>query len=125
MRMLTLGMILFASAIFSACGTNEPPKKEEPLSPPVVQFDAKSFFQTSCAPCHGPKGLGDGPAASALPNKPANLILPATQKKNDTELAKIISEGKQEKGMPPWKNALKEEEIEAVVKYLRELNKKK
>lgn len=33
----------------------------------------KVVFETSCTPCHGPEGKGDGPAAEALDPKPATL----------------------------------------------------
>lgn len=33
----------------------------------------KEMFGTYCAPCHGLDGKGDGPAASALKKKPADL----------------------------------------------------
>lgn len=31
------------------------------------------MFRGYCAPCHGPRGVGDGPAAKALLTKPADL----------------------------------------------------
>ena len=31
------------------------------------------LFRTYCASCHGPNALGDGPLASAMKRKPANL----------------------------------------------------
>ena len=34
---------------------------------------SSSDFATYCAVCHGPSGLGNGPAAAGLAKKPANL----------------------------------------------------
>ena len=33
-----------------------------------------NVFATNCAVCHGPKGLGDGPACANLNPKPRNLV---------------------------------------------------
>lgn len=33
----------------------------------------KAAFAINCSPCHGPGGVGDGPAAVALNPKPRNL----------------------------------------------------
>lgn len=35
--------------------------------------DGQEMFMSYCAPCHGKGGKGDGPAAVALKNKPADL----------------------------------------------------
>lgn len=105
-----------------ACGKSEQPK-DNPAPLPVTGFDVKKTFETSCAPCHGLKGKGDGETAKALLHKPANLMMDKVQKKSDDELAVIIKNGT-DKGMPPWKNVLKDEEVEAMVKYIRELGKK-
>ena len=35
--------------------------------------DGKMDFETYCAPCHGLSGTGDGPVASELTKKPADL----------------------------------------------------
>ena len=85
---------------------------------------AKPIFDSNCAACHGPFGKGDGPAAASLPNKPANLALDATQKKTDGELEVIIRDGRQLKGMPPWKNALTNQQIKDLVDYIRYLGGK-
>src|ERR1700730_2403141 len=38
----------------------------------TVLAEGKQLYATNCAPCHGNKGKGDGPAASALTPKPAD-----------------------------------------------------
>lgn len=43
-----------------------------PASWPSLARGAK-LFQQDCAPCHGPKGRGDGPSAASINPKPANL----------------------------------------------------
>lgn len=41
---------------------------------PDVAVHGAKVFQTACALCHGPKGMGDGPAGTALDPKPRNLV---------------------------------------------------
>lgn len=33
----------------------------------------KALYEQNCVPCHGPRGLGDGPAASTMNPRPRNL----------------------------------------------------
>ena len=49
-------------------------KKIEMKPAPVTNAsDGAQMFQAYCAACHGKEGKGDGPAASALKTKPADL----------------------------------------------------
>lgn len=47
--------------------------KVEMKSIPDVAPDGARMFRSYCSACHGPGGKGDGPAASALKTRPANL----------------------------------------------------
>ena len=82
--------------------------------------DAKKIAEANCVACHGPKGLGDGPAAAALQVKPANWTSPAVQGESDGELFWKISNGRGP--MPPWKH-LSENDRWALVHYIRTLKK--
>lgn len=42
-------------------------------NPDMVAHGAK-VYANNCAVCHGPKGMGDGPAGSGLVPKPRNLV---------------------------------------------------
>lgn len=85
-----------------------------------VVADGKKLAEANCVPCHGPKGLGDGPAASALPVKPANWTSPAVQGESDGELFWKITNGRGP--MPPWKH-LPDNDRWALVRYIRSLKK--
>ena len=37
--------------------------------------DGAAFFAANCVSCHGPDGKGNGPLASQLPKKPADLTM--------------------------------------------------
>ena len=85
------------------------------------QDAGKALFKTKCMACHGADGTGDTPVGKSL--KVANLHSPEIQKKTDAELAQSISEGKG--NMPAFQNSTKEDEIRALVKYVRVLGGKK
>ncbi|MBI3958128.1 MAG: cytochrome c [Chloroflexi bacterium] len=76
------------------------------------------IFQTHCVQCHGPHGMGDGPAATTLPVQPA--ILPFhIPLHRDEDVYVFISEGFPNLGMPAFREILSQEEILQVLRYLR------
>ena len=81
---------------------------------------AKATFQSKCAMCHGPDGGGSEVGKSM---KVPDLRSPAVQKLPDAQLAEAISDGKG--GMPPFKSSLSEDQIHALVTYIRSLRQKK
>lgn len=67
--------ILLLLAVFlwlgnKACAQDKQAQKE-PVKP--APLSGASMFKDYCAVCHGKDAKGDGPAASALKQKPANL----------------------------------------------------
>ena len=78
------------------------------------------LFQQNCVLCHGPQGLGDGPAALTLNPRPVNLQLHVPQHP-DGFLHYWVSEGVQGTQMPAWKDKLSDTQIWQVIRYLREL----
>ncbi|MBI3030074.1 MAG: cytochrome c [Candidatus Rokubacteria bacterium] len=85
-----------------------------------VVADAKKIAAANCVACHGAKGVGDGPAAAALPVKPANWTAAAVQGESDGEIFWKISNGRGP--MPPWKH-LSEKDRWGLVHYIRTLKK--
>lgn len=73
----------------------------------------RNVFTRTCVACHGAKADGKGLIQSA------NLIDAAFQKQSDGVLFFKISTGRDK--MPPFNSMLKEDEIWAVVNYLRVL----
>ena len=93
-------------------------------APTAAQGEA--LYKQYCAACHGPEGRGNGPAAAGLPVKPADHTNSAVMAKiSDAEIFKAIKEGGQAAGksaaMPPWGGVLKDEQIRALVLYVRSL----
>lgn len=116
---LALGTLVWAQGKWQA------PPEAKNLKNPVAKSgkvvgQAKKIFETNCLPCHGPKGVGDGPAAAALPVKPANWTSAATQSETDGELFWKITNGRGP--MPPWKH-LPENDRWAMVHFIRTFKK--
>jgi len=86
--------------------------------------DGKAVFQKNCVACHGPTGKGDGPAAKALKPPPGDFAttLKAT---GDADIAKLIKEGGKAGGKnhPAFGAKLNDEQITALVQYVKELAK--
>lgn len=64
-------LLCFVLVVGPAYGQTKEVKKE-----PIGMTSAASgseMFNSYCAPCHGKDGKGNGPAATALKNPPANL----------------------------------------------------
>jgi mono/diheme cytochrome c family protein len=122
----TLGVILI-----SACNVSSTPA---PTALPVpaeyagltnplgaeVAVDGEKVFKTNCAPCHGAKGHGDGPAGAALDPQPKNLAdLQANA--GDDYLFWRISTGKPGTSMVAWRGILTDEQIWQTVAFIRTL----
>ena len=85
--------------------------------------DPADDFAKLCVACHGAKGKGDGPVASALNPRPTDLSDPEFQTaRTDDELEVAVTEGKDT--MPGFGNQLTPEQIRGVVAYMRSLLRK-
>jgi cytochrome c553 len=82
----------------------------------------QTIFNESCAACHGRGGKGDGPAATALKQKPADLTDAEHSKYySDQGRIYIIKNGIAGTPMSGWKQTLDEREIQSVYAYIRSL----
>ena len=89
--------------------------------PSRAQDTAETLFKSKCAMCHGPDGSGNTPAGKAM--KVADLRSDEVQKKTDAQLTEATTNGKGK--MPAFKGKLTDAQIRDLVKYVRELAKKK
>jgi len=113
MRWMSLGLV-----VWLACGKGgEPPPSRstgspgaQPESAPRVRppggngtdDHAMTVFLSTCAPCHGPEGRGDGPAAETLQPKPRNYHDAKWQASvTDDVLKQTIQLGGQKMGKSP------------------------
>ena len=84
-------------------------------------LDGKQIYTENCQICHKDTGKGGPVTVEGKKLKPADLTAGPTKKHKDDEVAKDISEGSPDDGMPAFKDKLKPDEIKAVVAYLRTL----
>lgn len=62
----------------------EADKIKNPIVSSVKSINAgKALYSIYCVPCHGEKGLGDGPASLAIKTKPADHSSQKIQKQSD------------------------------------------
>ncbi len=86
--------------------------------------NGQALYQSYCAPCHGNKGKGDGPASASLNPKPADHTSAMVQAESDGTLYYKISEGRAHTAMPPFKAVLHPDQRWAIINYMRTLAKK-
>ena len=119
--------LLFSSYFTKAQSNPWPiPKGGENLRNPEPRDAAsikngKTIYVAYCAPCHGNRGKGDGPASASLNPKPADHTSAAVQAESDGTLYYKISEGHGHTAMPPFKSVLSVDQRWAVINYIRTL----
>ncbi|MEO7369175.1 MAG: cytochrome c [Gemmatimonadaceae bacterium] len=79
--------------------------------------NGRKYFQVNCSPCHGDKGMGDGPATKfGMPG--INLLTDVTKGRTDGYVFGMIRNGR---GLMPPYNRIEEPDRWDVVNYLRGL----
>ncbi|GMR06867.1 MAG: hypothetical protein BMS9Abin25_1499 [Gammaproteobacteria bacterium] len=82
----------------------------------------KKIYTKSCVACHGESGKGDGPAAVAFKQKPADFTDPEHSKfYSDMGRMQIIKKGSKGTPMAAWEGVLNEKDIQSVHAYIRSL----
>lgn len=81
----------------------------------------KKLYLANCQNCHGPAGKGDSEMAAYLAPPPADLTAKATQSKTDTQLRKVIMEGRSGTAMTGYAASLSEAQVDDVLAYIRSL----
>jgi mono/diheme cytochrome c family protein len=89
------------------------------VSPALAQDAGAATFKLKCAMCHGSDGLAATPAGKVF--KAASFLDPAIVKAPDAELIAVVKNGKNK--MPAWAGKLTDDQIAAVVAYIRTLQK--
>ena len=86
------------------------------LTPAFAQDDAAAVYKSKCQMCHGADGKGS-PAGAKMGVK--DFHSPEVAKMSDAEMIKITEDGKGK--MPAYKGKLTDDQIKALVKYIRSL----
>ena len=84
--------------------------------------EGQSLWSRNCQPCHGKKGLGDGPKAANLKTEPGNMSSADVLSQSDGSLFFKISTGRGD--MPSFKKKLEgDDDVWNLVNYIRTLKK--
>lgn len=124
--LLLIGLTAAFSQIPSPPGEpwKAPPEADRLTDPlvgnPKAVARGEKVFTALCWTCHGMTGQGDGPAAEALPIKPARLAGPSVQAQSNGALYWKITHGRGQ--MPTYEEVISREERWAVVHFLRTLS---
>ena len=78
---LVLGVVVAFAAPAASQEAPDQPVIKRGVAPQTPVDSGPAMFQAYCAACHGVRGEGNGPAAAALKNPPANLRLLAQKNK--------------------------------------------
>jgi mono/diheme cytochrome c family protein len=81
----------------------------------------EELYNMYCFSCHGDTGYGDGPAGGSMGIRPANFHDQRVIKQKDGALFWKLTNGKG--NMPPFKEALNEEQRCQLIVFIRELGK--
>jgi len=87
------------------------------LASSAFAADGAAVFKAKCAMCHGADGSASTGMGKSMGLKP--LSSPEVQKMSDADLTALVSSGKGK--MPAYKGKLSDDEINAVVKYVKTL----
>jgi len=85
---------------------------------PAESTDGAALFKSKCAMCHGPDGTANTTMGKNLGIK--SYKSPDVQKQSDADLKNTIVNGK---GKMPSYKTLTPDQVDALVKYIRELGK--
>jgi cytochrome c553 len=90
------------------------------LDDPALAERGAGHFQGGCAPCHGAPGRSPSPIVRAMLPEPPDLAasVPSSQ---PAELFWIVKHGLKYTGMPAWAAQKRDDEVWAVVAFLRRL----
>ena len=87
---------------------------------PVDSETGRDIFFKHCKACHGNKGDGKTFAANVLNPPPKNFTSEKTkQQLAEKRMIRSVTDGRKGTAMMPWKSRLTQEEIVAVVRYIR------
>src|SRR5215471_12828001 len=82
-----------------------------------AQDDPAALYKSKCQVCHGPDGKGDTPAGKKVGAR--DFHSPEVAKMSDAELFEITKKGKDK--MPSYDKKLTDDQIKALIKYIRSL----
>jgi mono/diheme cytochrome c family protein len=74
-RLLSIPAVSVLLLLGGAASAQTKPASQKQYEQLIYSVRGPDLFRAHCAACHGPDGKGDGPAASGLKTKPADLTV--------------------------------------------------
>lgn len=112
-------LLIFTVFALFACNTQKQTETVENTnlnSPPEIEVakkpDGAGIYKANCARCHGENGEGTDKGISFLKGHALDHT--------EEDFIKQVENGEKDEKMPAFKDKLTDEEIKAVVKYVRE-----
>ncbi len=91
--------------------------------PVGAAYRGERIFLEHCTQCHGPEGRGDGPMSAEVPVPIADFTDPTfVDTRSPQYLHEVITEGRMQNLMPPWGEALSDDEIWDAAAYIWSLH---
>ena len=137
---IAAAMILAGCSTFSLAADVTPPPDYTPPAPgsaasqpvaastafPLLAPDPANgavIYASKCLPCHGQSGLGDGPQASNLPSRPAEIGNPDfARKSRPADWFQVVTDGNLKKFMPGFTGSLDDRQRWDVIAYVYTLS---
>lgn len=113
-----------------AYGTRMNAQPGSPVSGRPAAARGQAVYEERCTECHGNEGHGDGPASYLLAPRPRDLAsgrykIRSTETGSlptDDDLLRSVRRGLYGSSMPGWDQVLSDEDIHAVVDYIKTLS---
>ena len=126
---IVLAVTIACSSQSSSTGTSNPKPaaaaQAAVVPTPAMLDHGQKIYKTTCAPCHGESGKGDGPAAVAYNPKPRDHTNREYMSKlSDEDIAKVVQFGGAIKNMPlmPSSPQIKGDDLRDLIIYVRSLS---
>jgi mono/diheme cytochrome c family protein len=85
--------------------------------------DGKKLFEATCARCHGPDGTGD-PLQKIKLGVPDMTAAAFQRKVTDDDIRRTVREGSKSKKMPSFGTFYEPRQLDALVRYVRALERR-
>ena len=124
---LCIGFIILALVVMAQSSPWVAPSSANDIKNPFGQDEdatkkGKKLYNQFCGICHGDKGKGDGIAGVALTPRPGNFTADKVQSQTDGAIFWKIRTGNPP--MAPYKGIIKDDEIWALINYIRTFSNK-
>ena len=120
--------LLFSVLLAGTASAEDEERQADPIKQDLLEAGKKVYFKR-CVWCHGVEGVGDGPSHDRLFTKPRNFIqgtfkirwTDSGELPRDQDLINTVTNGLPGSAMPSWAGVISEDEIEAVVQFVKSL----